>query len=106
MRRQRGARAGSSSGFHVRWRRVVLLVGITAAFGLLLALFLSRGAQIGRLQQELVALRDQQAQAAAEQEELRAQLASSSDPDVIEQEAREKLGLVEPGEIKVIFVGD
>jgi cell division protein FtsB len=80
---------------------------VAAAFvvcGLLLALFLTRDAAIRQLRQELVSLRDQQRQAALEQDDLRQQLSASSEADVIEEQARERLGLVKPGEEKVIFV--
>jgi cell division protein FtsB len=103
---QRGARTGDGTWLGVHWRALSIVVAICTICGLLLVLFLTRDAKIQQLKRELAALREEQRQAALEQDELRQQLASSSDADVIEREAREKLGLVKPGEVKVIFVED
>ena len=57
-----------------------------------------------RLQGELSVLLQQERQALAAQEESRERLALKDDPEMIEQKARELLGLVKPDEEKVIFV--
>ena len=77
---------------------------VLAVVGLLASLFLGRFFELRRLQGELSVLVQQERQALAAQEELRARLALKDDPETIEQKARELLGLVKPDEEKVIFV--
>ena len=93
----------------VRWptrrgRRWVAL-GI-AAFVVLFVLgtFVSRGLGILHLRRDLVRLEKATVEATAEQKRLRAELASASSSRVLEDKAREELGLIKPGEEKVIFV--
>jgi cell division protein FtsB len=104
MTRRRGATASRAAWLGDHWRVVAVVAAAFVVCGLLLALFLTRDAAIRQLRQELVSLRDQQRQAALEQDDLRQQLSASSEADVIEEQARERLGLVKPGEEKVIFV--
>lgn len=52
---------------------------------------------------ELGRIRTEQQVALVEQALLRETLASKDDPEVIEDHARDRLGLVMPGEEKVIF---
>jgi len=84
-----------------RW--VALGLGVAVA-SLLLAVFLTRGLGIIHLRRDLVRLEVAAREAGAEQKSLRAELASSSQAKVMEDQAREKLGLIKPGEEKVIFV--
>jgi len=72
--------------------------------GLLASLFLGRFFEMRRVQGELSVLVQQEREALAAQEQLRARLALKDDPETIEQKARELLGLVKPDEEKVIFV--
>ena len=77
---------------------------VLAIVGLLASLFLGRFFEMRRVQGELSVLVQQEREALAAQEELREQLALKDDPEMIEQKARELLGLVKPDEEKVIFV--
>ena len=77
---------------------------VLAVVGLLTSLFLGRFFEMRRLQGELSVLVQQEREALAAQEELRARLTLKDDPETIEQKARELLGLVKPNEEKVIFV--
>ena len=49
-------------------------------------------------------IRDREQGVLVDQDQLRAQLAQKDDPQAIEDVAREKLGLVKPGEQLIIFV--
>ena len=71
---------------------------------LISSFFLLRGLEIRRLERELAAIYEQQSDALSLQEALRADLERKDDPEAIEAHAREDLGLVKPGEEKVIFV--
>jgi len=83
-----------------------LAVGLCTIVGiaLLLTLFISRELQIKGRRRHLDALTAAQAAASEEQIDLRDRLAAGDDPSVIEDVARERLGLVMPGEEKVIFI--
>jgi cell division protein FtsB len=84
-----------------------MAVGIVVAVVVLVVgTFLSRGLGILHLRHDLVRLDQATRDATAEQKQLRAELASSSSAKVIEDQARQKLGLIKPGEEKVIFVGE
>ena len=85
------------------WLRIWCFV-VLAVVGLLASLFLGRFFEMRRLQGELSVLLQQERQALAAQEESRERLALKDDPEMIEQKARELLGLVKPDEEKVIFV--
>ncbi|MCK4394947.1 septum formation initiator family protein [Candidatus Bipolaricaulota bacterium] len=71
---------------------------------LLTFFYLGRTFEIRRLRGNLSILAQQAKGALATQEELRARLALQNDPAMIEEEARRLLGLVKPGEEKVIFI--
>jgi len=75
-----------------------------AIVGGLLFLYVGRFITIGRLQAELALLHEQERVALALKEQLEARLARSANPETIERLARDLLGLVRPGEEKVIFL--
>ena len=85
-------------------RLYIWCFAVLAIVGLLASLFLGRFFEMRRLQGELSVLLQQERGALAAQEELRERLALKDDPEMIEQKARELLGLVKPDEEKVIFV--
>jgi len=87
-----------------RLDRRLFLVLVVVVVSLLLSLFIGRHLEIKRFRRELVELHQAKDAASAEQEALRERLASADDPTAVESLAREKLGLVMPGEEKVIFV--
>jgi cell division protein FtsB len=89
--------------FEGRSRFWVAAAAVTAA-ALLLVLFVGRQVEIGRRHQAVVALESDAAAAAVEQDALRERLAAGDDLAQIEQEARQRLGLIMPGEEKIIFV--
>lgn len=75
-----------------------------AALLSLVGLYISRTLRIADLRAELAALGAAEAQAEIHQDALRAQLLTVNDSEVVETAARSLLGLVYPGEEKVIFV--
>jgi len=77
---------------------------LVAVVGLLASLFLGRFFEIRRLKGELSTLMEKERTALATQEMLREQLALKDDPEMLEDKARELLGLVKPSEEKVIFI--
>ncbi len=86
-------------------------IGRRAVFGLIIAVFLLlvsiyaiRFVTISRLQQQVATLTVKEQGALDEQVALRARLAKKDDPHAIEDVAREKLGLMKPGEQLIIFV--
>ena len=85
-------------------RRLFLALVLVGGAALLLSLFIGRQLEIAHLQQELAGLRQAEAVASSEQATLRERLASADDPAAVESLARQRLGLVMPGEEKVIFV--
>jgi cell division protein FtsB len=85
-------------------RSAVVALTIVALGGLLLALFVGRQAEIARRHRTLRELEATRASALQEQDRLRARLAEANDDGAVEALARERLGLVMPGEEKVIFV--
>ena len=93
----------SRAGFLIN-RRLVFAIGIFVAAGLLLFLFLGRHFQIRKLRLDLASLDTAHATALEDQDALRDRLASADDAGTIEALARERLGLVMPGEEKVIFL--
>ncbi len=107
MKRERGVGRGRSPERRKRprWRpRHVLFVIVFVALGLLTSIYITRALQIGHLQHQIGTLLEQEKTALDRQTALRARLAQKDDPAAIEQVAHEKLGLVMPGEEKVIFV--
>ena len=84
--------------------RLWLALALLVVSALIVTLFVSRQLEIARRERRLDQLELAQIEASQAQLELRDRLASADDPVAIEQAARERLGLVMPGEIKVIFV--
>jgi cell division protein FtsB len=85
--------------------RLRLLVWLVVfALGLLAWLYLSRYSEIQRLRHDLSILAQKETRALITQQQLRAELEKKDDPKRIEDLAREWLGLVKPGEEKVIFI--
>lgn len=99
----RGQRTFSTHRTPRRVNRVIVCVVLVAGC-LLLVLFLGRWGTIGGLRNQLDELAAAQQTAVAEQQFLREQLKRTDDAQVIEENARERLGLVKPGEEKAIFV--
>jgi cell division protein FtsB len=87
-----------------RRRQRVVVGSVVLLLLAIAAVFLSRQLAIGGLRRELAGVKAEQAQAVARQKELRAGVASTSDPKTLEDEARRRLGLVRWGEEKVFFV--
>jgi cell division protein FtsB len=87
-----------------RRRRLVVAGSVVFVVLTIAALFLSRQLAIGGLRRELASLKAQQVEATARQKELRADVASTSDPKTLEDEARRRLGLIRSGEEKIFFV--
>ena len=85
-------------------RAVVFLIALSTLGGLVLSMFILRALEIRSLRRELEELREAQQRALADQAVLRERLAEKDDPGAIEQEARERLGLVMRGEEKVVFI--
>jgi cell division protein FtsB len=71
---------------------------------LLVSLYLVRFATICHLKQDLARISHEQRSALVAQEELRDRLEQKDNPEAIEGLARRLLGLVMPGEEKVIFI--
>lgn len=71
---------------------VILLIGTVTTF-------LNLRAQVGELQSERAAQEQANARLRQENESLSAAIADKDDPERIAQVARERLGLVKPGEI-------
>jgi cell division protein FtsB len=84
--------------------RVGLILAVLAACALLLVVFVGRQAVIGRRNARLADLERKQSEAEEERAALQDRLAAGEDLAQIERLARERLGLVMPGEEKVIFV--
>ncbi len=68
--------------------------------------FIGRSLKIYRLRHDLADLQISLEQEERRRDDLRAHLALKDDPKTIEEVARERLGLVMPGEEKIIFVGE
>ena len=81
-----------------------LLVLVIVSFLLLASVYAIRFVTIHRLEQQVAVLSEKEQVALSEQAALRARLAMKDDPQAIEDVAREKLGLVKPGEQLIIFV--
>jgi len=87
-----------------RRRRTLALAVVFLVVATLAAVFVSRQVAIAGLRHEIARLEAHQADATAQQKVLRAEVASTSDPKALEEEARRRLGLVKPGEEKVFFI--
>jgi len=81
-----------------------LAFAVAASICFLAFVFISRQIEIGRRGRLVVELAEARETALVDQTALREQLASADDLDAIELEARVRLGLVLPGEMKVVFV--
>lgn len=86
-----------------RRRRVVLILSL-ALVATLAGVFVSRQVSIAGMRRDVAKLKAEQAVAATRQKELRAEVASTTNRATLEREARERLGLVLPGEEKAYFV--
>jgi len=101
MKRKRGDRLFA----RLLSRRRTVLSAVAVAFALLLvAVFVGRQVEIARRARALRASEEARTIALREQEVLRARLAEQDSAAAVEAVARERLGLVLPGEEKVIFV--
>ena len=92
---------------HVSHRQIghrALLWVVVVSVLLLTSLYAIRFVTISRLQQQVAVLSVKEQSVLDEQSALRACLARKDDPQAIEDVAREKLGLVKPGEQLIIFV--
>jgi cell division protein FtsL len=87
-----------------RRRRAFVLAGIFLVVATVAAIFVSRQVSIAELRHQVARLEAQQVDATTQQKALRAEVASTTDPKTLEEEARQRLGLVKPGEEKVFFV--
>ena len=89
----------------IRWGRTHMILWISLVMlGLLFSLYAIRFLEIRRLNHDLATLKSEETLALAMQQELRSRLALKDDPATIELSAREQLGLIKPGEEKVIFI--
>ncbi len=92
---------------HVSNRQIgrrALLWFVVVSVLLVTSLYAIRFVTISRLQQQVGALSMKEQSVLNEQSALRARLAQKDDPQAIEDVAREKLGLLKPGEQLIIFV--
>jgi cell division protein FtsB len=87
-----------------RHRRRVVAGSIALLLLTVVAIFVSRQFAVAGLRRDIARLGVEQAAAEVEQKELRAGVASTSDPATLEEEVRERLGLVKRTEEKVFFV--
>lgn len=89
----------------IRWGRTHMILWISLVMlGLLFSLYAIRFLEIRRINHDLATLKSEETLAFAMQQELRSRLALKDDPATIELSAREQLGLIKPGEEKVIFI--
>ena len=95
---------GEGGRTHTRRGPRVIIAVVLVVVGLLSFLYISRFLVIQHLRAEIAAITRQEQVARAQQAELRARLAHANDPATIEYLARKELGLVKPGEEKIIFV--
>lgn len=85
-------------------RRPIAFVAFAAVLLAIAGTFLVRQIDVSRLRREAASLRRLTAEEGVRTEELRTRLAKTSDPAVLEDEARRRLGLVKPGEEKIFFL--
>lgn len=86
---------------HRRWMVLGLTFVLVAS---LVAVFVRREVMIAGLRRQIAQLEARQVEAAAEEEALRAELASTKSDATLERVIRERLGLVRPNEEKAFFV--
>jgi cell division protein FtsB len=90
-----------------RIRRTGLYLAVFSVLGcLVVSLLILQALEIRSLRRGLQDLQAAQHEALIEQAALRERLAEKDDPEAVEEEARERLGWVLPGEEKVIFIGE
>jgi len=77
---------------------------VIAGVCLILSLYLVRFATIAHLRADIAHAEIEQRRALVAQEELRDRLDQKDNPAAIEDLARKLLGLVKPGEEKIIFI--
>ncbi len=103
-------RGGEDSGLapvgiaRPRWGKRIVLIAVLMFVGLLSFLYIDRFFKIRHLQAEIARITQEEQAALVVQNELRDRLAHADDPATIEYLARKELGLVKPGEEKVIFL--
>ncbi len=95
---------GEDGRTHMRRGPRVIVAVVVIVIGLLSFLYISRFLMIRHLHAEIAAITHQERAALAVQTKLRARLAHANDPATIEYLARKELGLVKPGEEKIIFI--
>ncbi len=78
---------------------IVAVIVIVAAFN-----FWQNIEKMNHLQSKIDEMEEKIEKAEAENEELKEQLENTNDPEYIEEVAREKLGLVKPGEMLLVPV--
>lgn len=102
-RRRRPTRRAAAAP---RWinRTTAALVALGVIGALALSLFVVQALEIRSLRRDLAELHAAEQAATVEQGALRERLAEADDLDAVEEEARERLGWVRPGEEKVVFV--
>ena len=105
----RTSRRGRAIVRHIRDRLRVLRVNplalvIILGACLLVSLYLVRFATIERLKRDISHLAQEERKALVAQEEWRDRLDQKDNPLAVEDLARRLLGLVKPGEEKVIFI--
>jgi len=107
VKRTRGGRRGRPLRERKwpRWRlRHLVFAAVFVALGLLASIYITRALEIGHLNRQIQSLLDQEKTVLDRQAALHRRLAQKDDPAAIETVARAQLGLVMPGEEKVIFI--
>ena len=103
-------RGGEDSGLapariaRPRWGRRIIFIAVLMFVGLLSFLYIDRFLEIRHLHAEIAHITQEEQVALGIQGELRDKLAHADNPATIEYLARKELGLVKPGEEKVIFL--
>jgi cell division protein FtsB len=87
-----------------RWGKKIVLIAVLMLVGLLSFIYIDRFFTIRHLHAEIARVTQEERGALAVQKDLRDRLAHADDPATIEYLARKELGLVKPGEEKVIFL--
>jgi len=106
MERYRTGLAGSQwkrRRFSGIWRRAIAITVLLCSL-LLLIIYIGRFIHIHRVGRLLAAQQERQVVVLMHNHALQERLMKIDDPEYIEYLARKRLGLVMPGEIKVIFI--
>lgn len=98
LQQQRGVPIRRRIGNHA------LLFIVVSCILFLVSIYVVRFISISRLESQVAEVMEEQALALKDQSDLRERLAYKDDLQAIEDVAREKLGLVKPGEQLIIFV--